>query len=193
MARKRETIRTDSNATPRPDRRSRRRLSVYLNDDGTPDWDAIPDEHKAQLGIGGGGAGPSVEPTEPPPQIAPEMVGFLLDTMTRIEAVVVSGQVKLSVPETLDCLTPAPPLREGLCTAGAAVMNKYSATLGRWHEEIALACLLITWQASAFTEMRKLKAAKPEPEPEPAPPIIETTASATIDASTETAPVVEML
>lgn len=172
MARTRETINAEAaadGATPRPkpDKRSRKRLSIYLNDDGTPDWESAPDEIRSAVG----GAAPAPQPApEPAPPIDPAIVGFMLQTMTRIESAIVGPRMGLTASEAYGALEPPAPLAEGLCTAGAAVLNKYSGSFGRWQEEIVLASLIVSWQASAFSEMRSMAAAKPKPEPQPAPP-----------------------
>lgn len=178
MARMREHIARDNGSGSPKDRRARKRISIYLNDDGAPDWDALPDEHREKLGYG---ATPRPAP-EPPAEIPPEMVGFLLQTMTRIESVVVAGRMGVTSDEAMSALTPPPPLAQGLNEAGARVLNKYSGTLGRWQDEIVLASLLVTWQASAFAELRALSASKrPQPETPPAP--IEVHKSATVQTS----------
>lgn len=168
MARTREEIGADSAPTTKPkaDRRSRKRLSVYLNEDGTPDWDAVPEEDRARLGHGSAPAA-----AEAPAEVPVEMVGFLLQTMTRIEAAVVAPKLGISSEEAYQCLTPSAELGKPLVEATARVVNKYAGGFGRWSDEIALAALLVTWQASAFSEMRKAAAAAaPKPEPAPAPP-----------------------
>lgn len=185
MARMRETIaRETSTANAPKDRRARKRISIYLNDDGAPDWDAVPEEHREKLGYG---ATPRPEP-EAPREIPPEMVGFLLQTMTRIEAVVVAGRIGITSDEAMNALTPPPPLADGINQAGARVLNKYSGTLGRWQDEIVLASLLVTWQASAFSEMRAIAATK-RPKPQPAPAPIEVNKSATVTTG-QSAPVI---
>ena len=167
MAKLRENIEPgiDQPAPARNDKRKRARVVVYLNDEGKPDWDSVPEDQKSKLGL----AGAEPAPVEPPAEVAPEMVGLLLQTMTSIEAALVAPRIGIDQSEALAALTPAPPVQAGLCQAGARVLNKYAGAMGRWQDEIVLATLIVTWQASAFAQMRAI-AAERAPKPEPAPP-----------------------
>lgn len=158
MARTRDTISTESESSmSSTDKRKRKRLTVYLHDDGTPDWDGVTSEQRAQLGVAGSEAG-SETPAEPL-QVPPEMVGFLVLTLTRIESAIVAPKIGLTSEQTLEVLTPAPALLQGINEAGARVLAKYGGTLGKYQDEFMLGSLLITWQAQAFAELRRMCAA----------------------------------
>lgn len=168
MARPRTEITSDMPEAKRSDRRSRKRISVYLDDNGAPDWGAMPEEHRKQLGIENGA--PVVKEPEAPPQIEPAVIGLLYATATRIEAAIVAPRFGVSGEQAMAALTPPDQIAGAMNEATARVLNKYSGTLGRWQDEIVLASLLVTWQASAFAQLRAMRAeneankpAKPEP------------------------------
>lgn len=167
MARTRESIEADqvqaidSKPARGKDRRARKRYVIYQNDDGSPDWGSVSDEDKSALGMGA----PKPE-AEPPATVAPELIQSLILMGANIEAAVVAPKFGLTQDQAAGALVPAPPMLEQLGAAGARVANKYSASLGRWGDEIMLGVLIVTWQATAFTELRKLtpvKTAEPMP------------------------------
>lgn len=165
MARQREQIQTDG--APKTDKRRRQRVTIYLNDDGTPDLDGVTDEQREAIGL----RTATAEPEAPPMEVAPEMVSMLLATMIRIESAVIAPRIGITTDEAMAALTPAPPIAEGISTAGARVLQKYGGALGKWQDEIVLATLIVTWQAQAFAEMRSIRAANtPPPQQTPAPP-----------------------
>lgn len=168
MARTRDTIQAETDIPPNgnpADKRKRKRLTVYLNADGSPDWDGVTDEQRQQFGMGATAAAPPPEPMHVPP----EMVGYLVMTMARIEAAIVAPRMGLTAEETARALTPPEPILVGIQEAGARVLAKYAGTMGKYQDEIILGSLLITWQAQAFAELRRMKAAN-ESEPPANPP-----------------------
>lgn len=172
MARKREEI-TGSKVAAN-DKRARKRITVYLNDDGSPDLDGLPDEHRAALGIGGESEGEQENL-----EIDPSMVSLALATLIRIESALTAKRFGLSADEAARCLTPPPPVRLGIEQAGARVLTKYAGAAGKYQDEIVLAVLLVTWQTTAWAELREraaidtraepVQTAKPETAPEPKP------------------------
>ena len=139
-----------------------------MNDDGSPDWDAISDEQKQTLGLT-----PKAEPDAPPVEVKPELVGILFSTVAAIEAAVVAPRVGISREQATRALTPPPPIAEQLNAAGARVLSKYSGALSQWSDEITLAMLMFTWQTAAFSAMREMKASEPAPKQDggPAPTV----------------------
>lgn len=162
MARKREQI-SGSKVAP-GDKRARKRITIYLHEDGSPDLDALPEDQRAALGIGGDG-----EPEPENVEIDPSMVGLALTTLIRIEAMLTARRFGVDQETAVRCLTPPPPVRAGIEQAGARVLTKYAGAAGKYQDEIVLATLLITWQTSAIAELRERAAieVKAEPEPEP--------------------------
>lgn len=158
MAKPRETIASETaNAQPNTDRRKRRRVSIYLNDDGTPDLAGLTPDQKLQLGLG---QPKPPEPEAPPMEIPPAMIGGLIAMLARIEAAIVAPRVGLTQDEALSMLIPPPELQPPLQEAAARVIAKHSGSLGKWQEEIILGTLIVSWQAQAFAAMRQLIAEK---------------------------------
>lgn len=170
MARTRETITTDAPSAPMNDKRKRKRLTIYLQADGTPDWEGVTDEQRTQLGVIAQPAG--TEPEAPPMSIPPEVIGYFVMTLTRIESAIIAPRMGLDAAETMRVLTPAPPVLEGISEAGAKVLAKYGGTMGKYQDEIVLGMLLIQWQAGAIGTLRGMKA-ELEDKREPAPPSTE--------------------
>jgi hypothetical protein len=152
---------TDTHAKPDNDRRRKKRLQVYLNDDGTPDWEATPADVRSQLGMGGAG-GDGVQPAGP--EIPPEMVGMLVGLIGNIEAAIVAPKMGIPSEAAREALAMPEPIAVGINEAGGRVLAKYSGSLGRYADEIVLGSLLVTWQASAFARMREYKASMPAPD-----------------------------
>lgn len=189
MARMREQIQSDATQAVKKDRRSRRRVSVYMNDDGTPDWSAVPEEHQRALGVGlGATAEPQTQPAQPEP-IDPMVVGLFLQTMTSIEAAIVAVKYDLPRGDVLSALQPPQPMAEALTRAGAKVLDKYAGTLGRWQDEIVLASLVVTWQAQAFAQIRMMRATADEQKAATAQPSMERRESGTVQTSDDAPPV----
>jgi hypothetical protein len=165
MARKRSDITTETE--PAGDKRRRRRLSVYLNDDGTPDLETIPAELKGALGMEDG-----AQPGEPEPdRVNPDLVKFLIVTLSRIEGFVIAKQNDMDVEAVCSALEPPAPLLAPMSETGARLLAKYAGGMNRWQDEIVLGSLLITWQSGAFQQIRALKASTVEPAAnEPAAP-----------------------
>lgn len=164
------------------DKRKRKRITVYCNDDGTPDLDSVPEDQRRALGIGQAPEGSNQAP-EAPAQFEPAMVGMILPVLVGIEAALIGPRLGIEIDQARSALTPHPMIADGIAQAGAKVLNKYGGNLGRWADEIALVSIIATWQVQAFAEMRRMKAASiPRHDPPPPPPdtheTIETTAKA---------------
>lgn len=151
MAKLRETE-TVEGAPLKSDRRARKRVSVYLHDDGTPDWDGTPAETKEKLGLGA-----TAEHPEPVPA---ELVGAALQILTQIESAVVAKSLDLDPLTVARALEPPPMFARPLVDSATRVLNKYSGAWTRWADEIMLAGLLAAWQLQAFAEISRLRKEK---------------------------------
>lgn len=141
----------------------RRRVLIYINDDGTIDLSKMSDRQRDLLGINPEGTTTKPVPAadaEPVPPVAfpPEMAGMMLGVLISIETAIVAPRMDLDAAAVKRALIPIPPIGEALRESAARVMNKYAGTLGAYADEFALVSLIITWQASAFGELRSLKA-----------------------------------
>lgn len=161
MAKQRSEI---TDGAPVMDKRRKKRVSVYLNDDGSPDWSGVSDEQRAMLG----GVLPTPEAEAEP--IPPEMVGLLLKTVTSIEAAVLARSMDLEPALVHQAFAIPEPMEGPMCETGARVLQKYMGGASRYQDEMVLAALLISWQGAAIGQLRAFKAEKlPTPEPPPAP------------------------
>lgn len=156
MARERAAIQTDGVTPINTDKRKRKRVTVYLNDDGTPDYSGLDETVRSLLSI----PSQSAETVTPPIEIPPEMIGYLVLTLTRIEAAIVAPRLDLDVESVLPILTPYPELGNAINTAASKVLAKYGGTMGQYQDEIVLGSLILTWQATAFGQLRALSAEK---------------------------------
>jgi hypothetical protein len=93
----------------------------------------------------------------------------MIPVLSGIEAVLVADRMGVSTEQAQQALTPPPPLADAIAQAAAKVAAKYAAPLGRWAEEIALGALLVTWQTTAFANMRRMAPAAPTAAEPPAP------------------------
>jgi hypothetical protein len=93
----------------------------------------------------------------------------MIPVLSGIEAVLVADRMGVSTEQAQQALTPPPPLADAIANAAAKVAAKYAAPLGRWAEEIALAALIVTWQTTAFANMRRMAPAAPPAAEPPAP------------------------
>lgn len=181
MARLRDEI-TPESTTPPPagtatDKRKRRRITVYCNDDGSPDLSTISDEQKAALGLNGSAAGPAPEPVPQVEPIDPAIFGMMFGVLANIEAAVVAPKMGIDPDAARSALVPPPPLADALANAAAKVAAKYGGTLGRWADEIALGSLIVTWQIGAFAQMRSMQPVRKFDPPPPPPDKHESTES----------------
>lgn len=179
MARKRETINSDSGG-PRIDKRARKRISIYLDDTGAPDLSGLTEEQQHQLGL---------KPSEPPPpvEIPPAIPAMMLTVLVSIEAAVIAPRMGIPTDQARAALEPPPPVFAALEECSMRVLQKYSGSIGPYADEFALVALLISWQASAFAELRRIQAdTRPGPDsitrPAEAPPPIDRHESTTAPA-----------
>lgn len=161
------------------DRRRRPKIIVPLND-GKPDCSILSDEAKAALRK----ALAESEP-EPPPPTDPSIVLFAVRAVASIEAAIVAPRMGVPLDRARECLQPNPILEQQIAAAGARVLDKHSAIMGRYGDEIVLLSLLIAWQAQAFTALRAAReSVRPQqqasPEPPERPPVIDPRASAPV-------------
>lgn len=173
MARLRDEITPEASNQSTADKRKRKRITVYCNDDGSPDLSTINEEQRAALGIGSSPAAAdgAPAPTEPAPEpIDPAIFGMLFHVLSNIEAAVVAPRMGIDPDAARRVMTPPPELAGPLANAAARVAAKYGGTLGRWSDEIALGSLIVTWQVSAFAELRRIQSRAPKHEPPPPPP-----------------------
>lgn len=156
---------TDAPPSAKLDRRARKRVSIYLDESGAPDWTATPKSVLDQLGLGPGGT------PEPEPEPIPiEVVGVAIGMLANVESAIVSRQMGIPLDMTRAALTPPPPIAGALNEAAARVLNKYSGAWSRWADEIMLGGLIVTWQLQAFSELRAIKAEMMTKEERSAPP-----------------------
>jgi len=172
MARKRESI--DPSNPPASDKRSRKRYIVYADDSGAPDLSTAPPELRAAFGgpdhataAPAAAGGPAAAPA--PAEFDSAIFKLMIPVLSGIEAVLVADRMGVSTEQAQQALTPPPPLADAIANAAAKVAAKYAAPLGRWAEEIALAALIVTWQTTAFANMRRMAPAAPPAAEPPAP------------------------
>lgn len=171
MARRRNQIENmDPDApAPMPDKRSRRRIVIPVDEDGRPDISRLDDEVLDLIRQ-------EAEAQEPPEPIAPEVCAMLVTVIAQIESAVLAPRFGLSQEAASQAIMPPPPMRDQIAQAGSRVLTKYSGTLGQWQDEIMLASLLVAWQAAALNNLREMarlqkeSAGKTEPAPEAKPP-----------------------
>jgi hypothetical protein len=196
MARTRDEITQDATEGARStDKRKRPRITVFLTAEGKPDFYDLPSDQRAALIE----ALPKPEePAEPAAPIEPAAVALLVNLIVGVESAIVARQVELSSDQVREALQPNPIFADSLNVAGAKVLNKYSGVLGRWQDEIMLATLVVSWQLSAFAEIRRIKsdslrsdradslvaAMPPKPEPVSFPKPKRGTRAAEIDSET---------
>lgn len=181
MAKPRNEI-TNGQQLPSSDKRRKKRISVYLNDDGMPDWSGVPDDQRELLG---GKLPEAAPPSEP---IAPEMVGLLLRAVTAIEGAVLARTMDLPAADVHAALTIPQPIERPLCEVGARVLEKHFSGSSKYQDEIVLASLLLTWQGSAIAQLRAMRAeSKPIPCVDPRPEPIEQRESRTTEPEPEPA------
>ena len=164
---------TASNPTGQT-KRSKPRVTIYRNPDGSYDTSSLSDEDKARL-FGGApppaepAAAPAPDPSTPAPEpIDPAIIGMALNLLTSIEAAVVGRRLGIPEDRCYAALQPRPPFDQAITSAATKVANKYGASLGPYADEIALVALLATWQITAFAELRSIAAeqtAKTTPPP----------------------------
>jgi hypothetical protein len=153
----------------------RKRFIIFRNEDGSPDWTSLTEEQRRALKMEPDQPAPAVggPPPPPPAEFPPHMAAMFLNVLVGIETAVVAPRMDLDAAKVRAVLEPSPPLAESIRDCATRVLNKYSGALGAYADEIALASLLVTWQASAFAELRRMKAAeeKKEDKRPPAPDI----------------------
>jgi hypothetical protein len=168
MAKKRETIASETG--PGRDKRARKRYIVFAKEDGTPDLDNLPPELQSAIGSAPAPAAPTGPPPDPPPPaFDSQLVKILLPVVSGLEAVFVAPRMGITVDQATAALTPPPPLADAIAAAATKVLNKYFPEPGRWADEIALCAMIVTWQATAFAQMRRMAPIDVSPEP-PRPP-----------------------
>lgn len=170
MARRRNQTEINDPEVVMPDKRSRRRIVIPIDEDGRPDISRLDDEVLEQIRQ-------EAEAQEPPEPIAPEVCGMVVTVLAQIEAAVLGPRFGLPQETAAQAIMPPPPMRDQIAQAGSRVLTKYSGTLGRWQDEIMLASLLVAWQAAALNNLRELarqqqqadQKKEPQPEVNPAP------------------------
>ena len=169
MAKLRETMNTES--TPPKTKRNRARIPVYLNDDGTPAYNELTDEQRATLGVAPGANRPTPPPPPPPPpEFNADAARSLLMVAVSIESMVLASKFSIDADAARNAVAPAPQIAAGLVSATQSVMNKYAGSLSEWTPELTLVAMIITWQSTAFANIRSIVANRPAP-PAPPPPI----------------------
>lgn len=158
-------------------KRSKARVLIYRNEDGSYDTSSLSDDDKARFfGQSGPAAGPSVASSaaEPPPPPAdpvdPAVIGLALNLLTSIEAAIVGSKLGIPQDRCLAALQPRPPVDQMVIGAATKVANKYGASLGPYSDEIALVAALAMWQIGAFTELRAIAAEMAATKPATPPP-----------------------
>lgn len=159
-------LRSEINNPPPPpgDKRKKPRVILYKNEDGSFDTSGLSDEEKQK--IFGGASAPQPPPPPPPPQdtgpapepVPAEVVGMALNLLVSIEAAVVGQKLGIDQVRAYDALTPREPLATLITAQSTKVINKYGGSLGPWADEIALGCMIVTWQVTAFNELRRIAA-----------------------------------
>ena len=154
---------------PGNNKRTRKRFIVFAKDDGSPDLDNLPPELQGHIGASGAPQA-SDQPAPPPAEFDASIIKIVMPVIVGLEAMLVGPRMGIPVATATQCLTPPPPLADAIAQAATKVLNKYSAPLGRWADEIALAALLATWQVSAFAAMRRYAPIDVQSEEPPPPP-----------------------
>jgi hypothetical protein len=191
-------LRSDNPGAPEQSKRSKPRVNLYKNPDGSYDTSSLSDEDKARLFGGAPGAtpepgaapgpAPATEAAPPVEPIDPAVIGLALNLLTSIEAAVVGQKLGIPQDRCFAALQPRPPLDQMITGTAAKVANKYGASLGPYADEIALVALIATWQISAFTELRSIAADLAANRPAPPPPNADAGKHASPPKSTPDAP-----
>jgi len=152
----------------------RKRILLYFQEDGSPDVSKLSERQREMLGMlrGTDGEAAAGDPAGPPPAppFTPQIAGVMLGVLISIESAIVAPRMDLDASRVQAALTPIPPIADAIQETATRVMNKYAGTLGPYTDEIALCGLIVVWQSSAFSEIRRMKAAAaPAPEPRPLP------------------------
>lgn len=152
---------------PKPvDKRSRKRITVYLDENGQPDLESLKDDERSKLGLAGSPDSPA--DAEPAAQIDPAVVGMMFHMLCTIESAFVAPRMGITSEQAREALTPPEPIRDSIIGAGTKVLNKYGGALGRWADELALASVIVLWQTQAFAEMKRM-----QPIPQMPPPPVD--------------------
>jgi len=166
MARLRETKANGEQLSEAQQNLRRKRFIIFRNEDGSPDWSSLTEEQRRAMKMGPDQPAPETAgaPAAPPVEFPPHMAAMFLNVLVGIETAVVAPRMDLDAVKVRAVLEPSPPLAESIRECATRVLNKYSGALGAYADEIALASLLVTWQASAFAELRRMKAAEEKKE-----------------------------
>lgn len=148
----------ESNET-KIDRRKRPKLIIPLNL-GKPDCSSLSDDARESLKE----ALLESEPAPPAP-IDPSIIVIAIRAITGIEAAILAGRFGVSQEQAREAIAPNPMLEQQIAAAGARVIEKHSAIMGRYGDEIVLISLLIAWQAHALTALRAARLEQNQEQP----------------------------
>ncbi len=132
----------------------RPRVILHFDPDGKPELGNLEPETRARLQAAFAGGGPAAGP-EPAAPVDPALVGMVLKGLGSLEAAMLAGRFGLDAETCRRVVGPPEPLAGMMAETGARVISKYNLT-GKYGDEIALACLIMTWQAGALQQLRAL-------------------------------------
>jgi hypothetical protein len=135
-------------------RKRRKRAVIFRNEDGSIDTSKLDDDGREIL------AQLQAEKPEEINALPTEVGATLLTVFGALETQIVAKKTGLAVEQVRPCFVPAPPIAEKMSEAVTKVLNKYAGGLTRFADEIALACLIIVWQTSAFAQVNDIREAQ---------------------------------
>ena len=127
-------------------------IRVPLDERGVPSLSSLDPEKRAAL-VSAVGQLPEQA------QVDPALAGMLISAIAQLEAAVLAPRFKLAREEMARIAQPRPPLDELLAKQTATVLSKHNV-FGRFGDELALAALIISWQASVLQAANEISRAK---------------------------------